>query len=115
MAKIDVKTIRDAENSVRDVRNWLAVFKTEYRLSAEAYRVLHNKIEDLGTKIGGIKCMPAGKIDKDSVKQAANTLRDSKSWLAVFAKEYNVPKEAVKVLHSNLDTIGEKLAAIKCN
>lgn len=111
---VDVKTVRDAENSVRDVKNWLAVFKTEYDVSGEAYKVLQQKVEELGSKIGGIKCSVPGKVDANSVKPASNTLRDAKAWLATFAKEYDIAAEAVKVLHENFDKIGQKLAAIDC-
>jgi hypothetical protein len=111
---VDVKTVRDAENSVRDLRNWLAVFKTEYGISEEAYKTLHSKIEELGSKIGGITCSAPGVVDANSVKPASNTLRDAKAWLATFAKEYNLAEEAVKVLHENFDKVGQKLAAIEC-
>jgi len=111
---VDDKTVRDAENSVRDLRNWLAVFKTEYGVAEEAYKKLHDKIEELGTKIGGITCSVPGKVDANSVKPASNTLRDAKAWLATFATEYSLAAEAVKVLHENFDKVGQKLAAIDC-
>ena len=111
---VDVKTVRDAENSVRDLRNWLAVFKTEYDVSEEAYKTLNAKIEELGSKIGGIKCSVPGKVDANSVKPASNALRDAKAWLATFAKEYDIAAEAVKVLHENFDKVGKKISAIDC-
>ncbi len=111
---IDVKTVRDAENSVRDFKNWLAVFKTEYDIADEAVKVLHQKVDEMGSKMAGITCDPSGNVKGDSVKPVSNTLRDTKAWLATFAKEYDVAAEAVKVLHENLDKIGQKLAAIEC-
>ncbi len=111
---IDVKTVRDAENSVRDFKNWLAVFKTEYDMADEAVKVLHQKVDEIGSKIAGITCDPTGKVKADSVKPVSNVLRDTKAWLATFATEYDVAAEAVKILHENLDKIGQKLAAIEC-
>ncbi len=111
---IDVKSVRNVENSVRDVKNWLAVFKTEYKIADEAVKVLNQKIEELGTKVGGIKCDVSGKVDASSVKPVSNVLRDAKAWLATFAKEYDLPAEAVKVLHQNFDKIGAALAAVDC-
>lgn len=105
-------TVADVENTVRDVRNWLAVFKTEYALSDEAHDVLHDKIEEIGARIGNIKHV-AGKVEKDSVKPAANALRDTKNWLAVFIEEYDLDEEAVDVLHEKFDEIGQKLAKVK--
>jgi hypothetical protein len=111
---IDNKSIRNVENIVRDVRNWLAVFKTEYGISGEAYDVLHKKIEELGSKMAGIKCDASGKVSGDSMKPVANTLRDTKAWLAEFASEYDLAKEAVKVLTQNFDKIGDALAKVDC-
>lgn len=110
---IDSKAVRGAEESVRDLINWLAVFKTEYDIPKEAYKTLHQKADALATRIGAITCTPKG-VDANSVKTAANTLRDAKAWLAVFAKEYDIEKEAVKVLTEKFDEIGAKLAAIEC-
>jgi hypothetical protein len=113
-AKVDDKSVRNVENIVRDVRNWLAVFKTEYGISGEAYDVLHKKIEDLGSKMAGIKCDASGKVAPDSIRPVANVLRDAKAWLAEFASEYDLADEAVEVLHENFDKIGSALAKVDC-
>lgn len=104
--------IRNVENAVRDVRNWLAVFKTEYDLPEEAYKKLHDKIEEIGKKVGGIRTTEQG-LDKETVKPAANALRDTKNWLATFAQEFDFEEEAVEVLHKNLDKVGQALAKVK--
>ncbi|MBI4147000.1 hypothetical protein HY489_06725 [Candidatus Woesearchaeota archaeon] len=114
MPKVEIKEVREAENSIRDFKNWLSVFKTEYDVAEEALKVLQEKVADLATKVGSIKCSSKG-VDASSVKPASNTLRDTKGWLAVFAKEYDLPEEAVKVLHSELDKVGGKLGQIKCS
>lgn len=110
---LDTKAVRAAEESVRDLTNWLAVFKTEYDIPKEAYKTLHQKADALGARIGAITCTPKG-VDANSVKTAANTLRDAKAWLAVFAKEYDIEEEALKVLTAKFDEVGERLAAIEC-
>jgi len=114
MAKIDVKSVRDVENSVRDFKNWLAAFKTEYDLADEAVEVLDEKIAELSDDCKEIKCDRSGKVDAGSVKTVANALRDTKNWLATFAEEYKLPEEAVDVLSDELDKIGKKLAAVEC-
>lgn len=48
--------VRDAENAVRDLKNWVFVFAKEYDLPEEAIKTLHQKIDELAVKIGGIKC-----------------------------------------------------------
>lgn len=104
--------VSDVENSVRDAKNWLAAFKTEYKLADEVVKVLHGKLDDLGKSVAGIKS--AGKkIDAASVKPVANTLRDLKNWLAAFKTEYKLADEVIKVLHKEFDKIGDKLAALK--
>lgn len=114
MTEVKPETVMAAENVVRDVRNWLAVFKTEdNNVSEEAYKKLHGKIEEIGTKIGGIKCDAEG-VEEESVQPASNALAEAKQWLAVLAKEYDLSEETVKVLTENFDKIGEKLAAIEC-
>jgi molecular chaperone DnaK (HSP70) len=112
MANKNNNTIADVENSVRDVRNWLATFKIEYSLSDEAYEKLHDKIEEIGARIGDIK-EAGGKVDASTVKPAANALRDAKNWLAVFIEENDLDEEAVDVLHEKFDEIGQKLGKVK--
>ena len=53
-------------------------------------------------------------LDIRSVKDTANSLRDLKNWLFVFAQEYEIPQEAIIVLHAKIDEIGQKLARISC-
>lgn len=111
--KVEKKAVQDAEDSIRDLLNWLAVFKGEYNIPEEAYETLYEKIEELSTKISGIICTTTG-VDANTVKASANTLRDVKAWLAVFVREYNLEKEAVNILTRRLDELGRKLAAIEC-
>ena len=106
--------IRAVENTTRDFINWLAVFKTEYGIPAEAYETLHEKMDEFSTKVGAITCDVVGTIDKSKIRIAANTLRDTKAWLAVFAREYDLAPEAVCVLTEKLDEVGEKLANVDC-
>lgn len=113
MSEVKPETVMNTENVVRDVRNWLAVFKTEYDIADEAYDKLHHKIEEIGTKVAGIKCDAEG-VEEESVKPVSDTLAETKQWLAVFAEEYDLAEEAVKVLTEQFDKIGEKLAAIEC-
>lgn len=106
--------IRAVENTTRDFINWLAVFKTEYGIPAEAYETLHDKMDEFSAKVGAITCDVVGTIDKSKIRIAANTLRDTKAWLAVFAREYTLADEAVCVLTEKLDEVGERLANVEC-
>ena len=114
MAKdVKVDTVRAAENCVRDVKNWLAVFKTEYDVADEAVKILNQKLNEIGSSMAGIKCTAKG-VEASSVRPVANTVRDAKAWLAVFGKEYDLSEEAMKVLHQNFDKLGDALKAIEC-
>lgn len=114
MADVIDKSVRNVENTVRDFKNWLSVFKTEYGVADEAMRVLHQKVDEFSDKLRGVKCDVSGKVSPDSMKPAANTLRDAKAWLAVFAQEYDFSDEAKKVLHDNFDKVGDALAKVDC-
>lgn len=45
----------------------------------------------------------------NAVKDTANTLRELKNWIFIFAKEYDLPDEAVTKLHEKVDEVAEKL------
>lgn len=111
---IDNKSVRNVENVVRDFKNWLAVFKTEYSVADEAVKVLNGKVDEFSGKLAGVACDVSGKIKPDSMKPAANTLRDAKAWLAVFASEYSLSPEAKKVLADNFNKVGDALAQVDC-
>lgn len=112
MAEFD-KSISDVENSVRDFKNWLSAFKTEYDIAPEAMNVLHDKLDEFSEKCKGIKSDKSGNVDPSSIKPVSNILRDIRNWLAAFASEYDLSKEAIAVLTAELDGIGKKLAEIK--
>ena len=52
-------------------------------------------------------------VDKNAVKDAENSVRDLRNWIAVFAKEYDLPKNAVDTLHRQVDVLAEKVGKIK--
>ncbi len=52
----ELPNVKEAENAVRDLKNWIAVFAQEYNLPEEAKNTLHKKIDELAMKIAGIKC-----------------------------------------------------------
>lgn len=114
MTEVKPETIKNAEDVVRDVRNWLAVFKTEYNIADEAYDKLHQKVEEIGAKIGGITCDASGDVKAESVQPVSDALADFKQWLAVFKTEYDLSEETVKVLHDEVDKIVDKVSAIEC-
>ena len=51
--------------------------------------------------------------DKPNVRDAENAVRDLKNWVAVFATEYKLPKEAIDTLHAQIDKVAAKIAEIK--
>jgi len=116
MTELKPETVSAAENAVRDAKNWLATFnntEATFKISDEANKTLHEKLDDVGQKIGGIVCSADG-VQADSVTPASETLANAKQWWAVFAKDNDIEEEAVKVVNEKLDDIGQKLAAIEC-
>lgn len=51
-----IQGIREVENSLRDLMNWIAVFAEEYDLPEEAKETLYGKIEEIAKKAGEIAC-----------------------------------------------------------
>lgn len=58
--------------------------------------------------------MPKAKLNSSSVKTAEDAVRDLKNWLFVFAKEYDLPKEALDTLHEKIDELAAKIGNIEC-
>lgn len=52
---VDVNTIKEAENSVRDLKNWIYVLAKEHGLPQEALDELHKRIDEVAAKVGNIK------------------------------------------------------------
>lgn len=96
--------VKDVEDCIRDIKAWLAVFKREYNVSEEAYDTLLTKLEEIAAKVGKISPKKP-----QTVKQAADTLRNIKNWTVVFAGEYDLAEEAVSVLQEKFEELGEKL------
>ncbi len=54
--RINVAAVRNAEDAVRDLKNWIFVFAKEYDLPGEAVKMLHERVDEVAQKIGQISC-----------------------------------------------------------
>ena len=54
--KPDIAATRSIEDEIRDVLNWIAVFKTEYDLPAEVVSQLKKRLESIAVKVGRLEC-----------------------------------------------------------
>jgi hypothetical protein len=52
MAKITKDAIKEIENEIRDMINWVAVFETEYELPKEVVDKLKERLEGIASKLG---------------------------------------------------------------
>ncbi len=110
MPKKEAKSdVRDAENTIRDLKNWIFVFAKEYKLPEEAIKMLQTKLDETAVKIGAIACKPTPVI-----KEAEGTVRELKNWIFVFAKEYSLPEEAINMLHKKVDEVAVKVGQVVC-
>ncbi len=48
--------IREVENALRDMMNWIAVFAEEYELPKEAVDKLNEKVHEIARLAGDIPC-----------------------------------------------------------
>lgn len=54
------------------------------------------------------------KIDLDSVKKSADTLRDLKNWVSIFSDEHDLSEDAVEQLTMKIDAIAKDLSNVHC-
>ena len=54
------------------------------------------------------------KVNENSVRTAEDAVRDVKNWVFVFAKEYDLPKEAVDTLNKKIEELAVKIGNIEC-
>jgi len=57
---------------------------------------------------------PTAKVDTNTMRIAEDAVRDLKNWVFVFAKEYDLPKEAIDTLHKKVDEVAMKIGQIQC-
>lgn len=46
--------LKEVADKLRNLKNWIAVFAEEYKLPEEAKSKLHEKIDEVGTALGGL-------------------------------------------------------------
>lgn len=119
MVEIIADTVKDAENCVRDIKNWLAVFKTEYELPDEIINKIDEKMTAIAEKMGVVTCKITGETveaSDEELKAIEDIIRDVKNWVAVFKTEYEqqMKEEAVNKLNQKLEELAIKAGNIKC-
>ena len=111
--------MRAAEDTLRDLKNWLAVFKTEYEVPEEIIKVLDEKFEEIAKKVGDISCKIEGEeieADEEQQKEVEDIIRDTKNWIEVFKTEYEqqMKDEVKEKLFEKLESLAEKIRDIEC-
>ena len=53
-------------------------------------------------------------VDVNAVKEAEAAVKEMKTWITVFAKEYDIAEEAVNVLTKKVEELANKIGAITC-
>jgi hypothetical protein len=51
--------------------------------------------------------------DKNSIREAENSVRDLKNWIFVLGREHGLPEDALQELHKRVDEVAAKIAKIK--
>ena len=116
-AKVDVSTVKDTADKLREIKNWLAVFKEEYGISDEAVEKLSSKIDAIANDLADVHCVLENsetEVDKEALDVATDSMRDMKNWIAVFKTENDLADEACKVLDEKIDDLAESVANIEC-
>ncbi|MBI5065728.1 hypothetical protein HZA97_05825 [Candidatus Woesearchaeota archaeon] len=53
-------------------------------------------------------------LDVNEIKSVEDDVRDLINWVAVFEKEYDIPKEATEELLNKLHSIAKKVGWLRC-
>ena len=54
--EIPVQDLKDVEDEIRDIINWVAVFEQEYDMPKEAVDTLMNRLHEIARKVGWLHC-----------------------------------------------------------
>ncbi len=54
---MDYNKVKEAEDEIRDIINWVKVFEEEYGLDAEVVNTLITRLEDVAKKVGAAKIL----------------------------------------------------------
>ena len=54
--EIPVQDLKDVEDEIRDIINWVAVFENEYDMPKEAVETLMNRLHEVAKKVGWLRC-----------------------------------------------------------
>ena len=54
--EISVQDLKDVEDDLRDIINWVAVFEQEYDMPKEAVDTLTTRLREVARKIGWLHC-----------------------------------------------------------
>jgi len=116
-AKVDVSTVKKSAQTLRDLKNWIAVFKEEYDVPEEAVMQFNGKIEEVAENLKSVHCVlenNESEVEKQDLDKAADAMRDLKNWAAVFKTTHELSDEAAKVLNEKIEAFAQDVANIKC-
>jgi hypothetical protein len=54
--EVPVQDLKDVEDEIRDIINWVAVFEQEYDMPKEAVETLMNRLHEVARKVGWLHC-----------------------------------------------------------
>lgn len=65
-------------------------------------------------RVPSLKPITRPNVDVNEVQKIEDEIRDLMNWVAVFEREYDLPKEVVETLHSKLHNIAQRVGWLKC-
>ena len=99
--------ILEAEDAVRDMKNWIFTFAKEYNLAEDAIKDLNDATDKVAAKISEIACKPEAEI-----QESEDAVRDLKNWIEVHGG--NLADEAKDMLNTKIEELAKKIGAISC-
>lgn len=62
-----------------------------------------------------LKPVTKPQICYEDVKKIEDELRDLMNWVAIFEKEYDIPREVVDTLYNKIHSIAQRIGWLKCS
>ncbi len=66
-------------------------------------------------RVPSLKPVTRPQMNSDEVKKIEDELRDLMNWVAVFEKEYDLPREVIDTLYNKIHSIAQRIGWLRCS
>lgn len=66
-------------------------------------------------RVPSLKPTTRPQMSSEEIKKIEDDLRDLMNWIAVFEKEYDLPREVVDTLHNKIHNLAQRIGWLRCS